>query len=364
VDVLVLNVGSSTVKVQVVGPGGRRRFDTEIEGHPSEAELEALIGQLGGVGAVGHRIVHGGPDHTEPELVTDDLLVELDRVARLAPLHDPPALEVVHLVHRARPELPAVACYDTAFHATLAPAAYHYALPQEWEQRFGVRKFGFHGLSHRYVSHRAAEVLDRPVTELRTVTCHLGAGASLAAVEAGRCVDTTMGFTPLGGLVMATRSGDVDPGALLWLQQEAGLEPAHVEQQLWHGSGLAGLSGRSGDMREVLAGIDDGDDRCRLALDVYVHRLRGGIATMAAALGGLDAVVFTGGVGERSARVRAETVGGLGFLGLALDREANDAMADGDDDHDVTAAGAEASTLVVAAREDLEIDRQVRSVLA
>ncbi len=361
-DVLVVNVGSSTVKVQVVDPHDRRTFDIELPTPVDPAELDELIGRFGSVGAIGHRIVHGGADHTEPELVTDELLDELDVVARLAPLHDPPALEVVRLVQRLHPELPAVACYDTAFHATLPPAARHYAVPIEWEQRFGLRKFGFHGLSHRYASHRAAEVVGRRVEELKVVTCHLGAGASLAAVDGGRCVDTTMGFTPLAGLVMATRSGDVDPGALLWLQQEAGLDAAAVEDQLWHRSGLAGLSGRSGDLRAVLAGIDEGDERCRLALDVYVHRLRSAIAGMVAALGQLDVVVFTGGVGERSALVRAEAVAGLAFLGLELDRRANEAVGP-ELDGDLSGPGATVSTVVVHAREDVEIARQVRSVV-
>lgn len=361
-DVLVVNVGSSTIKVQVVDPDGRRSFDTEL-GARAAGELDALIARFGAVGAIGHRIVHGGLHHTAPELVTDELLADLDEVASLAPLHDPPALEVVRLVRRVHPELPAVACYDTAFHASLPPAAFHYAVPSEWEERFGLRKFGFHGLSHRYASRRAAEMLGRPVGDLKVITCHLGAGASLAAVARGRCVDTTMGFTPVAGLVMATRSGDVDPGALLWLQQEADLDAATVEDQLWHRSGLAGLSRRSGDMREVLAGIEEGDERCRLALDVYVHRLRSSIAGMAAALDGVDAVVFTGGVGERSARVRAEAVAGLTFLGLSIDAVANESATGEGDDRDITGRGATAVTLVVHAREDLEIAREVRSVV-
>jgi acetate kinase len=364
-DVLVVNVGSSSVKLQVVDGGGARTFSTEVATPVEPDELERILSDVGPIDAVGHRIVHGGPDHVDPELVTDAVLAELDDVARLAPLHDPPAIEVVRTVRRLHPELPVVACFDTAFHATLPLAARTYAVPAEWEERFGLRRFGFHGLNHRYVAHRAADLLGRRVADLKLVTCHLGAGASLAAVDGGRSVDTTMGFTPLAGLVMATRSGDVDPGALLWLLRHTDLDATEVEDQLWHWSGLAGLSRRSGDLREVLAGVEQRDPRCRLALDVYVHRLRAGIASMVAALGGLDAVVFTGGVGERSALVRAEAVAGLSFLGLSVDPAANAAFEVSDDapDADVTGPGATAVTLVVAAREDLEIARQVRSVL-
>jgi acetate kinase len=239
-DVLVVNVGSSSVKLQVVDGGGARTFSTEVATPVEPDELERILSDVGPIDAVGHRIVHGGPDHVDPELVTDAVLAELDDVARLAPLHDPPAIEVVRTVRRLHPELPVVACFDTAFHATLPLAARTYAVPAEWEQRFGLRRFGFHGLNHRYVAHRAADLLGRRVADLKLVTCHLGAGASLAAVDGGRSVDTTMGFTPLAGLVMATRSGDVDPGALLWLLRHTDLDATEVEDQLWHRSGLAG----------------------------------------------------------------------------------------------------------------------------
>ncbi len=363
VDVLVLNVGSSTLKAQVLDGAGQRRFDEELETPVAPTALEDLLERVGAVGAVGHRIVHGGEHHVAPELVTDDLLGQLDALVPLAPLHLPPALDLVRAVRRARPDLPAVACYDTAFHATIPAAAHLYALPADWEDRLRVRRYGFHGLSHRYASGRAAQLTGTDEAELRVVTCHLGAGASLAAVTGGRSVDTTMGFTPLSGVVMATRPGDLDPGVVLWLQTEAGLDAAEVEDQLWHGSGLAGLSRRSGDLREVLAGIDEGDERCRLALDVYGHRLRAGIASMAAALGGVDVVVFTGGVGERSPLVRSEAVSGLGFLGLTLDAAANEAVAvEAHGDADISGGGA-VRVLVVHAREDVEIARQVRSVV-
>jgi acetate kinase len=245
------------------------------------------------------------------------------------------------------PDTPAVACFDTAFHATLPPAAATYAVPAAWRERWGVRRYGFHGLSHAYASRRAAAA--------RVVSCHLGAGASLAAVRDGVSLDTTMGFTPMEGLVIATRSGSVDPGLVLWLLRHDVSADA-VEEGLDRDGGLRGLAG-DGDMRALLA-RDDAD--AGLALDVYVHRLRAGIAAMVAALGGLDALVFTGGVGEHAPEVRAAAADGLGFLGVALDADAN---ARATADAEIGVAGAAARTLVVTAREDLEVARQVRTLL-
>ena len=247
----------------------------------------------------------------------------------------------------ARPGLPEVACFDTAFHAGLPAAASTYALPAAWRERWPLRRYGFHGLSHAWAARRAGPG--------RVVTCHLGAGASLAAVRDGRCVDTTMGFTPLEGLVMATRSGSVDPGLLLWLLEHTGMTERELAEALEHESGLKGLAG-TGDMREVLAAAARGESAATLALDVYLHRLRAGIAEMVAALGGLDALVFTGGVGERAPEVRAGAAEGLGFLGVAVDAERNAAGAE-----EIGAGGAR--VLVVEAREDLEIARGVRAAL-
>ena len=302
---------------------------------------------------MGHRVVHGGPDHGAAERVDDALVEELRRLTELAPLHQPPALDAIDAVRRALPGVPAVACFDTAFHATLPPAARTYALPPEWREH---RRFGFHGLSHAYASRRAAEMVSGA---RRVVTCHLGAGASAAAVLDGRSMDTTMGFTPLAGLVMATRSGDVDPGLLVWLLERGGLSAGELGDALERRSGLLGLAGTA-DMRQVLRGLDAGDERAELAFGVYVHRLRGAIAAMAAAVGGVDALVFTGGVGERAPPVRQAAVAGLGMLGLELDLGAND-RAEGD--ADIGSADATARTLVIVAREDLEIARQVRGVL-
>jgi acetate kinase len=258
------------------------------------------------------------------------------------------------------PGLPTVACFDTAFHATMPAAASTYAVPAAWRDRWPLRRYGFHGLSHAYASRRVAELLDRPLTELRTVTAHLGAGASLAAVMGGRSVDTTMGFTPLDGLVMATRSGSVDPGLLLWVQHHGDIDAEQMERALDRESGLSALSGHSGDMREVIAGMDQGDERCRLAFDVYIHRLAAAIAAMATAMGGIDALAFTGGVGENSPRIRQAASEGSAFLGVEIDTALNtEATADvrlSPDEATVTC-------LALRAREDIEIAAQVRSMV-
>jgi acetate kinase len=257
------------------------------------------------------------------------------------------------------PGVPAVACFDTAFHATIPVAAATYALPTEWRQRWTLRKYGFHGLSHAYVSRRSVDLLGRDLAGSRIVSCHLGAGASLCAVLDGRSVDTTMGFTPLDGLVMATRSGSVDPGLVLWLEQHAGMPPSELAATLEYRSGLLGLAGTA-DMREILSRAAAGDERAVLARDVYLHRLVGYVASMAAALGGVDVLVFTGGVGENSPEIRGRAMDGLGFLGVRGDAALNDA---GDGDREIGAPEAPARSLVISAREDLEIARQVRGVL-
>jgi acetate kinase len=346
VRVLVVNAGSSSLKLRLLGPGDELEAERDLAPAGRDA-LEAALAELPRPDAVGHRVVHGGARFRDAVLVDDAVVTALGELTDLAPLHQPAALAGIAAVGRALPDVPAVACFDTAFHATLPAAAATYALPRAWRERFGLRRFGFHGLSHAYASRRAAAA--------RVVSCHLGAGASLAAVREGACVDTTMGFTPMEGLVMATRSGSVDPGLVLWLLRH-GVDADAVEEGLDREGGLRGLAGE-GDMRAILA-RDDAD--ARLALDVYVHRLRAGIAEMVAALGGLDALVFTGGVGEHAPEVRAAAADGLGFLGVALDADAN---ARATADAEIGVAGAAARTLVVTAREDLEVARQVRALV-
>ena len=355
--VLVVNAGSSSLKLGVV-ENGRPIAAVNIpapQGSLDERALADALDDLAPVDAVGYRIVHGGRTFVEPVLIDDQVVAALHELAGLAPLHQEKSLAALRAVSVVLPGAPAVACFDTAFHATLPAAAATYALPLEWRRRWELRRFGFHGLSHAYVSRRTAEL----TSARRIVTCHLGAGASLAAVLDGRSIDTTMGFTPLDGLVMATRSGSVDPGLLLWLLERSELTENHMAAALENDSGLAALAGTA-DMREVIARSERGDERAALALDVYIHRLRSSIAAMAASLGGLDAVTFTGGVGEHSAPVRAAAVDGLGFLGLALDPSRNGAVVG---EADIGAAAARVRLLVIPAREDLEIARGVETLL-
>jgi len=358
--VLVVNAGSSSLKLRVLSAddevtGG---VDLAVTGGQADlAELKDAIGSLGRVSAAGHRIVHGGDIFSGPVLVDERVRQQLGALVDLAPLHQPKSLAALDAVRALLPDVPAVACFDTAFHATIPDAAATFALPVEWRQRWTLRRYGFHGLSHAYVCRRTVSLLGaRP---RRLVSCHLGAGASLAAVRDGRSVDTTMGFTPLDGLVMATRSGSVDPGLLLWLEEHAGTPPAELAATLEYRSGLYGLAG-TGDMREVLSRAAAGDSRAVLAREVYLHRLRALIASMAAAMNGLDALVFTGGVGENSAEVRSRAMAGLGFLGVREDAARN---ADGGGDREIGVDGAGVRALVIAAREDLEIACQVRQVL-
>ena len=366
--VLVVNAGSSSLKLRILDSSDRVTGTADLPapgGTPDAAAMESALASLGDADAAGHRIVHGGSLFTAPVKIDGSVLARLRALTDLAPLHQPKSLAAVEAVQRARPGLPGVACFDTAFHATIPPAAATYALPREWRLRWALRRYGFHGLSHSYAARRAAE-LAAAASPLRVVTCHLGAGASLAAVHGGVSVDTTMGFTPLEGLVMATRSGTVDPGLVLWLAEHAGTPPAELATTLEHRSGLLGLAGTA-DMREVVARAAAGDRDARLALDVYVHRLRAGIAGMAASLGGLDVLAFTGGVGENSVAVRSEAAAGLGFLGVRLDAGRNAAAAGGGPagggDSEIGQAGAPVRSFVIAAREDIEIADQVRAVL-
>ena len=351
--VLVVNTGSSTLKLRLLAED-----DSVVAAHdvdPWEGSADpSVLEPFAEADAVGHRVVHGGALFRKATRVEGDVLDRIEALTPLAPLHQPRAVTAIRAVEAALPDVPVVACFDTAFHASLPPAASNYALPGDWVERWSLRRYGFHGLSHQYAVRRATELVGEAA---RVVTCHLGAGASLCAVLDGRSVDTTMGFTPLEGLVMATRSGSVDPGLVLWLITEAGLDAAEVTVGLEKRSGLAGLSATTGDMREVLRA---GDEAARLAVDVYVHRLRREIAAMAAALGGLDLLVFTGGVGEHAPAIRAAATEGLGFLGVALDLDRNaTTTADGD-----ISAGAGVRTVVVTAREDLEVARQVRALLS
>lgn len=360
--VLVLNAGSSSLKLSLADDDdnvtSERDFEVK-EGRLDGRQMVAAVREIGQVDAVGHRIVHGGPRYREPVRIDAEVVRYLKSLIDLAPLHLPAALAGIAEAAEALPGTPAVACFDTAFHSQMPAAASTYAIPVDWRERHGIRRYGFHGLSHAYASRRAAELLGRPPAGLRLVTCHLGAGASLAAVQDGRSVDTTMGFTPMEGLVMATRSGTVDPGMLLYLERHAGLTGPELAEGLDRRGGLLGVAGTP-DMREVLKRMAGGDERSQVAFDIYVHRLRGLTAAMAAAMNGLDALVFTGGVGENSPQVRAAAASGLEFLGVAIDPGKN---ANIQPDGEISAKSAPVRTLVIRAHEDLEVAREVRAVL-
>ncbi len=359
--VLVVNAGSSSLKLSVLEEDDRLLGTENVPSQPGRFDAEALeraIDASGPVDAVGHRIVHGGSEFDGPVRIDERVVQRLRALADLAPLHQPKSLHGLDLVGKALPDVPAVACFDTAFHARIPAAATTYALPREWRTRWNLRRFGFHGLSHEYASRRAAELAGRAVESFRVVTCHLGAGASLAAVHDGVSVDTTMGFTPLEGLVMATRSGSVDPGLILWLEEHMGMPPSELASTLEHRSGLLGLTGTA-DMKAILEAEEAGDESASLAVGVYLHRLRGGIATMAAAMDGLDAIVFTGGVGERSTAIRSRAAAGLGFLGIGIDPARNEQAPDAE----IGSAGASVRAFVIEAREDLQIAREVRRTL-
>jgi acetate kinase len=362
--VLVVNAGSSSLRLDLLDSRDAVLESVRLEAvgdRVDPAQLDrALNGARNEADAVGHRIVHGGERFRGAVLVDEGVRSELQELCELAPLHQPKALAVLDVVSEALPGLPAVACFDTAFHADLPAAARTYALPAQWRERWGLRRYGFHGLSHAWVARRAPEILGRPQQDLRIVSCHLGAGASLCAIHDGRSRDTTMGFTPLEGLVMATRSGSVDPGMILWLLERGTLSASEMADALEHASGLRGLAGTA-DMHEVISDAAADSPPALLALEVYVHRLRAGIAAMAASMQGLDVLAFTGGVGEGSGEVRSRAAAGLGFLGVALDAQRNELAAG---DCEVGASGAGVATVVISAREDLEIAWQTRSVLA
>jgi acetate kinase len=387
VKILILNTGSSTLKFSVLESEGERPLVegtadwsasparltvTRAGAAPVRSELDArhhgdamariltAVGDRGPVAAVGHRVVHGGDTYRASVRVTPEVKRTIGELADLAPLHNPANLEGITAAEAALPGVPQVAVFDTAFHATLPEAARVYPVPYAWHRDWGLHRYGFHGLSHAYCAARAAEMLGRPTAGLKLVICHLGNGCSASAVRDGRCVDTSMGFTPLDGLMMGTRCGSVDPGLLLYLLRRKGLTPEQLDHTLNYESGLLGISGVAADMRQVLAAADGGDERARLALAIYAHRIRQTVGAFTATLGGVDALVFTAGVGENAAAVRAAACAGLACLGLELDANAN---ATKRPDADVAAAGSRGRILLIATREDLTILRETLAVL-
>jgi acetate kinase len=393
--ILVFNAGSSSLKFGLFETGGAAderhllkgsydtfrdaacRFrltagDTVLDRREPLPDLTAAIAAVpsvlaaqgfDGVDAVGHRIVHGGTAHGAPVRIDDAVLAELDALTPLAPLHNPANLAAVRLARDVWPGVPQVAVFDTAFHLTAPPFATTYAVPEAWRAA-GLRRFGFHGTSHKYVALRAAEAIGQPVERLQIVSCHLGNGASVCAINRGRSMDTSMGLTPLEGLVMGTRSGDIDPGAFGFLSRRLGLTVEQIEAALYNDSGLKALTG-SGDMREAEERAAEGDAAAQLAIEIYAYRARKYIGAYAAAMGGLDAIVFTGGIGENSASMRRRICDGLEFMGLMLDHDRNQSV--GLADHaapEIQAWGSRIRVIVTETAEQLQIAREVAVALA
>jgi acetate kinase len=319
-------------------------LDTLTTGHTQ------VIENLSEIDVVGHRVVHGGQEYQMPVVVTSEVKDAIARLSALAPAHNPANLEGIELLEKLLPNVPQVAVFDTAFHSQMPQAAYMYPLPYELLDQ-GIRRYGFHGINHQYCAGKAAQLLGKDLAELRLITCHIGNGASLAAIREGRSVDTTMGFTPIEGLMMGTRSGSVDPGILVHLLRQ-GYDAEHLDRMLNRESGLKGISGISGDLRQIMAGIEEGNSRAELAIGMYLHSLRRNMGAMLASLGGLDAVVFTGGVGENSATVRAGACEAFEFLGLKLDEVKN---ANSPKDADIATADSAVRVLIVQAQEDWAI---------
>ncbi|MBQ1064863.1 acetate kinase [Micromonospora chalcea] len=365
--ILVLNSGSSSVKYRlydgddVLDKGTVERIG-EPGGGPADHEsaVREIIGRLDltGLAGVGHRVVHGGRKFSEPVRIDDAVVAAIEDLVPLAPLHNPANLAGIRVALEALPDVPQVAVFDTAFHHTLPEAAATYAIDKATAERYGVRRYGFHGTSHAYVSRRTADLLDRPYDQLNTITLHLGNGASACAVQGGRSVATSMGMSPLEGLVMGTRSGDLDPTVIFHLRREGGMGVDDIDDLLNHRSGLLGLTGAN-DMREVLARRAAGDPDATLAFDVYCRRITGYVGAYYALLGRVDAIAFTAGVGEHAAPVRSASLAGLERLGIAVDPARND----GHGDRIVSPDGAEVAVLVVGTDEEREIARETREVL-
>jgi len=309
------------------------------------------------IDVVGHRVVHGGPNYEEPVLLTSEVKSGIAKVSAFAPLHNRAELEGMEVIENLLGAVPQVAVFDTGFHRRMPQPAAVYPGPYQWFES-GIHRYGFHGINHQYCAVRASQLLRRDLNSLRLVTCHLGNGCSLAAIQEGHSIDTTMGFTPLEGLMMGTRSGSVDPGILTYLIREGRLQAQEIDDVLNKQSGLLGISGISGDMREILASIKQGNARARLAFDIYVHRLRAGIGAMVAVLGGIDALIFTAGVGENSAEVRLAACQQLGFLGIKLAANAQHAG-----DSDIATPDSAVRVLIIRAQEDWAIARECWQLL-
>ena len=369
--VLVLNSGSSSLKYAVVEPDSatmvaegivERIGETEVGDHAAALRVvfDELADDMAGLVAIGHRVVHGGPDIYQPTLIDDAMIAKIDELSALAPLHNPPALLGIEEARKALPDLPHVAVFDTAFFHDLPPAAATYAIDRDLAAQWHIRRYGFHGTSHQYVSEQAAAYLDVPLDSLRQVVLHLGNGASASAIVGGRPIDTSMGLTPMEGLVMGTRSGDVDPGVLTYLSRTAGLSVDDIEEMLNRRSGVRGLGGEI-DFRVLHQRIESGDAAATLAYDVYIHRLRKYIGAYLALLGFADVITFTAGVGENDAAVRRDALSGLARLGIELDEHLNDSPARSA--RRISAENSPTTVLVIPTDEELAIARACAQIV-
>ncbi|HEU4849334.1 MAG TPA: acetate kinase [Terrimesophilobacter sp.] len=375
--VLVVNSGSSSLKYQLIELDGDRVLasglverigeDESVPDHTAAFGImlkgleEQGIDLDEPLAAVGHRVVHGGEEFIEPTIVTAEVKRQIDELAELAPLHNPPNLAGIVAAEAAFPGVPNVAVFDTAFHRTLPPVARTYAIDADLAEQYGIRRFGFHGISFEYVSSEAARFLGRPSADLKLIVFHLGNGASVTAVDGGRSVETSMGLTPLEGLMMGTRGGDIDPGVLLHLQREGGLTADAIDELLNHQSGLLGLGG-FGDIRDVQKAAAAGDARAALALEVYLHRIRGYLGAYLAQLGRADAIVFTAGVGENNAAVRAGALAGLEGFGIRVGTARNESDSRGA--RTISTDDSAIAVLVIPTNEELEIARQALAVVS
>jgi len=354
--------GVAQLKVETVsGTEQEEEFASDSRQAAISRMLETLwqgktqvINSLKEIDIVGHRVVHGGQDYQQSTLISPDVKEAIARLSVFAPVHNPVNLEGIEALEKILGNVPQVAVFDTAFHAQLPPAAFVYPGPYEWLEN-GIRRYGFHGISHQYCARRAGQILNRDLTHLRLISCHLGNGCSVAAIRGGVSVDTTMGFTPLDGLMMGSRSGAIDPGIIIHLLRREDLTSEKLDNILNRNSGLKGISGVSSDMRQIGDAIAQGNERAQLALDIYIHRLRAGIGAMLASLGGLDALIFTAGVGENSAVLRAAACEAFGFMGLKLDGEKNQQSPV---DEDIAALDSATRVLVIHTQEDWEIARE------
>jgi len=395
--VLVINAGSSSLKYQffesetgaVLAKGGAERIgldnacivhtkgdqpkvtiEEDLPNHKEAVEkvLEILtspdlgvISSMMEIDAVGHRVVHGGEKFAHSVIITPSVKGAIRACFELAPLHNPPNMIGIEACEAAMPGVPQVAVFDTAFHQTMPACAYMYALPYELYEEYRIRRYGFHGTSHGYVAMRAADMLGRPIEELKIITCHLGNGSSIAAVMNGKCIDTSMGLTPLAGICMGTRCGDIDPAIVTFIMQKEGLDMKGIDNLMNKKSGVMGVSGVSSDFRDLYIAADSGNARARLALDMFIYQCKKYIGAYAAAMGGVDAVVFTAGIGENTYQIREDAVAGLGFMGIEIDVEKNKGTRGVE--ANVSAKGAKAHVLVIPTNEELAIAQETDRIV-